>query len=606
MPSFLATLPLARRRAPLRSGSGGAALALLLLLLSALPAAAQTGRPDNELGMLRQAASLESAGDLAGAQRVLEEVLAAEPQSMNALLAYERVLMLQRQLPTLLPALDRLLAVEPASQLGHHMRLRTLAALDLESELDRAAKAWIRAMPRLETPYREAARLWRTRNDIRRAVQVLEEGRRQIGRPDALALDLGDVYVEAGDARRAVREWSRAIGPEGQGVLLVQRRLAGLPDGGAQYVQEFVADLIRDPSTTARRRAAINIGIEAGLARPTLEASERVFVELPARERQSFLVEVARRADGAALAPVAYWAYGRLVQLGDERMERSLSLRSRYAELALAVGDTAVAADAYRELEAALAPGSPERRQAMAVRIGLTAREGDLDGATHEFEAFRREYTRAPELDALAAELARLRLEAGAAEAAERVLAGVSGPRSALMRGRVLLRRGETARARQALLESAPLLKGAEATQTIALAALLGRVSSAGGELLADAWLMATDADVAAAVERLVTGSLSLPGDDRAPLLDFAAGIADAAGLTDHAEQARLELIEAHPDAREAPGALLATARTMAARGELDAAAALLERLLVEHPRSALVPQARRELSGLEHSTAHR
>jgi tetratricopeptide (TPR) repeat protein len=576
-----------------------------LLLGTTATASGQAARADDELAKLRTAASLESAGDFAGAQRILEDVLAGEPQSMNALLAYERVLMLQRRLPALLPALERLLAADPASQLGHHMRLRTLAALDHEAELERAARAWARATPRVETPYRETARIWRTRGDLRRAVQVLDEGRRQIGRSDALALDLGDVYIEIGDARRAIAEWSRAIGPEGQGVLLVQRRLAGLPDGGAQYVGEFVASLLRDPSTPPRRRAAVNIAIEAGLTREALGGAARVFADLPPRERQAFLVEVARRADGAALAPVAYWAYGRLVELGDARMDRSLALRSRYAELALAVGDTAVAADAYRALEEALAPGSPERRQAMAVRIGITAREGDLDAAEREFDAFRAEYARAPEIDGLAADLARLRLEHGDAEAAERVLAGVRGARSALMRGRVLLRRGETARARAALLESAPALKGAEATQTIALAALLGRVSAAGGELLATAWLLVADGDPAAAVERLVTGSLELGDGDRAPLLDFAAGVADDVGLAELAEQARRELIDAHPTARETPGALLATARTLAARGETQAAAALLERLLVDHPRSALVPQARRELGSLGR-TAHR
>jgi hypothetical protein len=577
-----------------------------LLALVTVPAAAQLPvRADDESAQLRRAASLERAGDLAGAERVLGAVLAADPRSLNALLAYERVLMLQRREAELLPALERLLAADPASQLGHQMRLRTLSVLDRSSELERAARAWIDATPRIETPYRETARIWRVRNEPRRAVQVLELGRRQIGRPDALALDLGDVYAESGDARRAVREWSRAVGPEGQGFLLVQRRLAALPDGGAQYVHDFVAALVAEPTTPARRRAAVHIAVDAGLARQALATAADLHAELAARERQAFLVDVARRADGAALEPVAYWAYGRLVELGDARMERSLALRSRYAELALAVGDTVVAAAAYRDLEAALAPGSPERRQAMAVRIGLTAREGELDAAEREFAAFRSEFARAPEIDALAAELAGERLARGELEAAERVLAGVSGSRAALMRGRILLRRGETARARLALLESAPALKGAEATQTIALASLLGRISTAGGELLATAWLDAAEGDRLAAIERIMTGSLEAPVEDRAPLLDFAAGIAETAGLDDHAEQVRRELIDMHPDAREAPAALLAVARALAQRGQTADASALLERLLVEHPRSALTPQARRELERLA-ATARR
>src|SRR5690606_39728372 len=107
-------------------------------------------------------------------------------------------------------------------------RVRASATLDALKELERAGEAWIRAMPRVETPYRETARVWEMGGDYRKAIRVLERGRSRVGRKDALALELGDVYAHAGDLNRAVREWDRAIGPTARGFSLVRRRLAML------------------------------------------------------------------------------------------------------------------------------------------------------------------------------------------------------------------------------------------------------------------------------------------------------------------------------------------------------------------------------------------
>jgi tetratricopeptide (TPR) repeat protein len=566
-------------------------------------AAGQSAAQD-DLAQVRQAAAAEAAGDLAGAERILQQTLERHPTSLTALLAFERVLLLQRRAEALLPAIDRLLQQEPGAALAHQMRLRTHAVLDRPGDIERAGRAWIATAPRTEAPYREVARVWRTRGDYRRAVEVLELGRRQIGRPDALALELGDAFIDGGDTQRAVIEWSRAVGPEGQGFILVQRRLAALPNGATAYVEPFIAALARDPTTEARRRVAINVAIEAGHAQRALELSRPLAARLRTSDRRAFLLEIARRADGAALAPVAYWAYSGLLDLGGVSGDQLLVLRTRTAELALAVGDTTRAADTYRDLEAALAPGSPARRQAMAVRIELTTRSGNVEQAAEELALFRREYPGAGEQAALAAALAGALLERGDLDGAERVLAGVPGAGASLARGRVFLRRGDLARAKQSLLESAPTLRGAQATQTIALAALIGRLGPAANEILASALMASETGDRAGAVERIVTASLELPPEERAALLDFAASHAAAGGLDDYAEQAWTELLELHGDTREAPGALLALARARMQRGEAADALPLLERLLLEHPRSTLVPQARRELERLTQPAA--
>jgi hypothetical protein len=138
-------------------------------------------------------------------------------------------------------------------------------------------------------------------------------------------------------------------------------------------------------------------------------------------------------------------------------------------------------------LENAYAPGSPERRQAFALRVQLTAREGKLAEAEAELQQFRRAYPDAPELDAIAAALANTMLDKNDIDRAEETVKGVTGPRTGLARSRVALRRGNVPDAKSALLMAAPALHGAEATDAIKLATVLGRVSREGGELMGQA-----------------------------------------------------------------------------------------------------------------------
>lgn len=572
------------------------------VLLWAGSAAAQqiNGRGGQEIQQLREAAVREAAGDLDGAERILRSVLEKRPTSLSALLSLERVLRIQGRVAEIIPPIERLLAEDPTSVVAHQMLVRTYSALDALPELERAAEAWIRLMPRVETPYREIARVWEARGDYQKAIRVLERGRSRVGRKDALALELGDVYAHAGDLERAAREWDRAIGPAARGFGLVRRRLAMLPDGGAGVLPLLIETLVRSSPTLERRRAAAELAIDAGLAARAEEIAKSVAADLPPTERQSFLVEVARRADGGNLHRLAYWAYSELLAYGGPA-NQMLAVRSRLAELALTLGDTAKARENYLALEKAFAADSPERRQATAFRIELTAREGDLDAAIREFTEFQRSFKEAPELDRLAASLADMLLRRGDVDRAEEVLGRVSGPRTSLVRSHVALRRGDVAAARAALLAAAPALRGEEATETIALATLLGRVSESGAALLGRAMAQLALGRTQDAVAILWAESSGLTTDERPAILEFAARLADRAELETEAERIRRAIITDHPQAPEAPAALLALAYAVSARDpDAPEARELLERLILEHPRSALVPQARRELNRLQ------
>ncbi|MGH6690459.1 MAG: tetratricopeptide repeat protein, partial [Gammaproteobacteria bacterium] len=473
---------------------------------------------------------------------------------MSGLISLERILGMQGKTAELIPAVDRLIEKDPESPIGHQMRIRAYAALNRQDDLERAAQAWIAATPNIETPYREVARVWRQRHELTRALNVLEVGRGRIRRPDALALELGDVFAESGDYGRAVREWSRAIGPGGHGFLPVQRRIMNLPGGGAAMIPQLVQALTKSPTTIQRQRAAAQIAIDVGLGTEAEAIARTVAAALNPKERQQFLVEVARRSDGAGLNSVAYWAYRELVKAGGSA-DQMLTVRNRLAELALALGDTASATAAYRELERAYAVGSPQRREAVAVRIQLLARDGDVDKARAEYDSFRREFPGAAETDAVASALGNALLDRGDEAGAESVLAGVTGPRSGVARGRILIRRGEVERARNELLASAPALHGKEATETIELAALLGRLSQPGGELVGKAMARAAAGEREESIDLFIEDSRSLAAAERSAILEFAASLADRAELAEQAEQVRREILTEYPKSKEAPGA---------------------------------------------------
>ncbi len=573
-------------------------MGIAALVTGARPAVASQDRSaiDTESALLEDATTLETHGDLVAAADRLRAALAANPRSLRALIALERILGMTGRTSELLPRLDALLELEPASILGHQMRVRAWARIGHADSLASAIDAWIDADSRIETPYREAARAWRQRGEYARAVKVLNEGRKRIRRPDALALELGDAYADALQYENAAGEWARAVGPQGQAFLLVQRRVLALPAGGAAVIPRLVEQLSRDDPTPARLKAAAQLAVGAGLESIATRIAQRLANDLADPERSAFMVELARRSDGAGLDRLALWAYSDIVERSEDH-EALLPLRVRMAELALAVGDTASAVASFRVLESALDLAAPARRQAIALRVEFLADEGRTDQALAALKEFRTAYGDAPEIDAAAGRLANKLIDRGRIADAEGVLAGLRGPQASLARGRIRIHEGDVDRARDEFLNAAPLLRGAEATETIALATLLGRLSAEGAALVIASLVGRTEAD---ALAELLSGTTGLAKDERAAILEYAADMADRRGLGTEAEQIRREIVDEFPRAPEAPDALLSLARSLIERQAPDGdVRLLLERMIVEYPRSALVPQARRELAQL-------
>lgn len=551
-----------------------------------------------EYDLLRQAAALESAGQYSAAEGILSRVLEGNPGSLPALLQIERVLLVQGRPDGLLPVTEAVLRADPTSALGHQVRIRALALLDRPHDVVGAAEAWIAATPTLEIPYREIAQILGP-GDPAAATAILERGRDAVPRGDALALELGSAYGAAGRWADAAREWSRAMGPEARGLNAVERRLRVLHDGGARVLRELVP-LLAESSEPARLRAATVLAIDAGMGRPAARLARRTADSMrDPEERRGFLTEVARRADGAGLPGVSYFAYDALEGLIEDEDAVRWAVRARLADLALVTGDTARAAELFRRMERAFDPGSPQRRDALSMRVVLAARDGDAQGARKALTGFRREFPDSPELDAAASEVAAAYLRTGDIAAATAVLDGVSGPNTLRVRALLALEAGDLERARTHLVRAVPGLRGHDATEAIALAGLLHRLSPAGGEIVAE--LVATVLPARRTLDDIAERARGLPSGERAAILDFAAERAEAVDQREEARALRRTLLEDHADAPEASGALLALARDLGGSPEgAPEARILLARLMVDYPRSALVPQARTELARLD------
>jgi tetratricopeptide (TPR) repeat protein len=575
----------------------GAAV-VLTLVAGAMPGslAAQAGA--NESQKLRQAAALESVGDYDQAERVLREVLEANPASTGGLFALERVLRAAGRIEEILEPVDRFLEVDPRAAGPWYLKLRVLVETGDTGRLQEEGWAWIDVDPESVDPYREVARVFERALGPDEALAVLARGLEHTDSPESLALEVGDLRLRAGDPQGAAREWARAVGPAGEQGSALLRRVSQLQGGREEVVTPLVELLGSDDRTVAQRRLAAQLALEGGLQDEAIALSESVVDELDPPAARAFLTDLARRAEDRRADRLALWAYDSLRSTSTTDSEvRALNLR--IAETALILGDTARAVEARRAAVGDLPEGSPERRRTLAQVIRLEAgRETvDTDELRRSLARYRSEFPEAPELDALAAEVStRLQAE-GDMEGAVAVLDGVQGPRSALERAFLSLDSEDPRAARADLLQSLDGLSADRATEVIALAQLLGAATLEGSQLAAGATLMSHRGDPRGAVTLIREGRADLGGEEQAGLLALGGRIAATSGDPVSAVDLYTALIEEFPAAPETPEAMMGIATIWAQDpGTVDDAARMLEDLILSRPNNPIVPSARREL----------
>ena len=574
--------------------------------------ASQRRLPRVEDRMLREASAQEARGDFTGAEATLRELLRRRPNASSAVLALERVFRTAGRPRAVLPVADSFLAADPSSGAVWSLKLRVLVEGDALAALGSTVRAWAQAVPGSSAPYREGARAYLDADQAGQAVALIEDGLQVLGGPPELWVALGDVHLSAGRAEEGARAWAQALGRDRAQTGEVLRRLEELGDAPGDGVQgtqprpRAAAALVAALGTEAATASQLEIGAEIAL-REGLEEEARAMAEAALgrfgdREARGYLRGFARRAEELDRPGSALWAYSRLREAARDEAERRAN-DERIASAALAAGDTTAALDALARVTASHPPGSSDRRAAWTAELALRIEADEVQQVREAFADYRAQFPDAEELDRLSAALASRLMRNGDVGGAMETLAGIDGPGAALERAFLLLEGGAIAEGAAALQESLPELEPGQATEVLALALTLTRLTPVGALLAARAAVAVRRGDPAEAVRAVQVGAEAVPEADRPAVLAMGARTADAAGLADAATTFRRTIVAEHADAPEFAEAALDLARELAARpGGGAEAARILEELIVAHPGSPVVPGARRELERLRGS----
>jgi tetratricopeptide (TPR) repeat protein len=538
-----------------------------------------------------RALDLERRGDRAGAAAAWRTQLAARPADLPALLGLERALTPLGRLPEMIESVQAAMQRDGSpGVLGIAIRVYTAAR---EPDSARAAVArWSLLEPTSEMPFQEWGMAAYGARDRASAKAAYLLGRQKLGRPDAMAAELGQLAAGEGDFAAAAREWSLAI-----------RRIPG-------YRGTALSTLSQVP---AAGRASLLRELEKGedLAGERLAAALQIRWGEPLAAVRRLTGAIARSGSdgGEALQEILddlrgsstaehYTARAMVLEQlgagapGPQRARIRLEAAQAYAD-----GGDQVAA---RRLLATLA-GDPAATPSMAASatstlVGVLVDEGGVEEADRRFREL------APLLGAddrqrLALRLAQGWIRNGRLAQADSLLVSDSSMDAEAVRGRIALYRGNLAAARVMLGDTGPFTGDrATATGRIAVLGLLQVIEEDSLPALGDAFYRLERRDSAGAAAALERVAQTLPADHGGGELLLLAGQVRA-GLGQNAEAEKLyRSVVAQGIPASAAAAEFALAGWLIKSSRKDQAVVALEHLLVTWPTSAVVPQARRLL----------
>ena len=558
---------------------------LFALLLAAPPLAAQADS-------LARAFEMERRGNFAGAIPLFRSALRTTPGNVNALLGLERSLMLIGRTSELVPDLRAALAASPNEPALYGVAIRTWNVLGQPDSVRKAAEKWASVQPGEETPYREWGNALLTRKDRSGARQAYLAGRQKLGKPDALAPELAELAATEGDFPASAQEW-----------LLAMKKLPGYRASALAYLRtapepqrkDVLAAIAKDPSPEAHR---LDAELRARWGDP-LGAYERLMASLPPAKTQQ--VEVLRlfgeSLRGQASQP-ARVALGRTLEAVAERTSGSQTQRLRLdaAQAYLDGGDRVAA----RRMLTGLADegGTPGNLTAPATMtlVRLLVEEGKFDEAEQRLAATRGKLP-ADDAAELTRRVALGWARSGKLDRADRMVAGDSSVNGLALRGELKLLHGEVGEAKDLLQQAGPFAGSREdATERTMLLALLQPLEADTVAEIGAGFLALARADTTAAVAAFtaLAGRLS-PEKGGAEARLLAGRLEARRGHVKEAESL-LRSTASTKEAAAAPAALLELGRLLARGGRSQEAVGVLEQLILDHPRSALVPQARRAI----------
>ena len=569
-------------------GMAKRAFALLGLLLVHSVASVQGQQNDQ----ITRAFDMERRGNYAGAADAYRAVLTTRPADPGALLGLERALTALNRISDIVPQVQAALDTRPNSSAVYSVALRTWSALDRPDSARRALDLWVAIQPNDEAPYREWANLALSKRDRQEARRTYQLARDRLKIPDALAAEVAQVAMLEEDFPTAVKEWAAAMRRSpGYRVNAVNTMSSAAERNRPLILRE----LEKEGSAEARQLAGslharwgnpvAGYRLLAGaLPRSNAQAIEvlRQFLDVV----QPLDTREARQAQGMTYEAMAARSAGQQA--------------SRYRlDAARVYADAGDGESAHRMLSAlATDPNAPRgvASDASGTLVTVLLEEGKVEQASRELDQHRNALS--PEqYQTLSRKLAMGWARAGNLDRADAAIAGDSTVEGLDVAGRLKLFRGDLVAANELLRSAGPFAGSRdESTSRAALLALLQPIEQDSLPELGAALLELERRDTAKAI----TGLERLAGR-----LAAGAGGAELRLQVGRLQRARGQNAEAERSFRAAatagaasttPAASLELARLLLAVGRKTESQATLEQLILDHPQSAVTPQARRLL----------
>jgi hypothetical protein len=544
--------------------------------------------------LLGRAMDLEERGFWREAAAVYVAMLRQDTVSAPALIGLERVFAQMGRRDSVLPYAARAIAADSSNTTAWAVEVRTLRALGRDSVAAAALQRWVAAQPRSDAPYGEWARISLQGGRSGDAADAIALARERLHEPSALAPEMAQVNVARGDWSGAAAEWRRAVAAQPAYADAAAYGLRPAPVAARDAILRLLTASGAGSSWGRRLAAALLLGWnEPGRAWAML----RGVLPDAAEQRVSVLVGFAERAgalDGPGAQRAAAEAYEAAAAVASP--DDAVRLRIESARSYAAAGDGPAARRLLGALASDPAAGSAARASALAATIELMVREGNPADAGRMLAADSARIA-GTERAALGRLIAFGWVRLGALDRAAAAVEGDSSLAGDEVRGWVAAYRGNLAEARR-LLRAAGA-GGGERDRGPARAAMVSLLTAVGRDsapALGAALLLAARGDSLQASRALTAVAAGLPGDGEAAVLSWAARFAAAGHDAAAAESLWRDVATRFPSSSAAPGAELALARLLAARGDLRGAASALEAMILAHPQSALVPEARREL----------
>lgn len=512
----------------------------------------------------------EQAGRMADAAAAYREAMHTGALT-PAVLGLERTYAELGWTDSLLPILDSLIVTRPDQEYLRTVQLRSLQRAGRDAEMRQAWERWVARVPRDPRPYQEFSRLLLDLGQTAAADSVLRRADAALGSGRALALQQAQLYAATGQWTRSATSWRHALA---DAPYLDQAASFALYPAPAETRDSLRAILLAPVATRGARNAVAGLALawgDAGTAWIALEglppddSSAAAWLRFAERAEQMQAWPAAHDAYAAALVhsftvELAARAMNAALEAGDPRSALSLAERARSS------GDSRLVALRVRALTTL-----GRMREAQQVATRRTAMEGDSRPIYRE----------------LAWGWAR----AGQPQRAREALASSGAAADDEIYGWLALYSGDLATARRLLRHASE-----RSTESLTARALLVRTRADSAPIVGEAFLALARGDSAVAAERMIAAAARGVPDAAPLLLGSAARLRVAAGDTDGAIALWQAIMERHELSPEAPEAALAWARHVRDTGDSAAAASRLEELILNYPRSALVPQARREL----------